>query len=108
MKILKGGASSPAPADLLILSTVDAHARGAHATHTRAPHYTAGHHSTVSIQYSLQLDLDYLESTCNAHIRRATEDVFRVTMAGTCSLRLKRDTPKKITVLKKQSSREYT
>lgn len=33
---------------------------------------------------SLQLDLDYLESTCNAHIRRAAEGVFDVTMAATC------------------------
>lgn len=89
-------------------------------THTRVPCIDAAHPYTrvalygrpplhcVNTILSLQPDLDYLESTCNAHIRSATEDVFDVTMAGTCSSGLRQDTTKKITVLKKQSSGKYT
>ncbi|GBP27380.1 hypothetical protein EVAR_18857_1 [Eumeta japonica] len=43
---------------------------------------------------SLRLDLDYLESTCNAHIRSGSRDVSAVTMAGTCRPGLGRDTLK--------------
>lgn len=62
----------------------------------------------VNTIHSLRLDLDYLESTCNAHIRSAAEDVFHVTMASTCPPAPRRDTPKKITILKKQCPLEYT
>ncbi|CAH2066790.1 unnamed protein product, partial [Iphiclides podalirius] len=81
-------------------------------SHTRAPYVHNAHvhmalygrpplHYVNTIR-SLQLDLDYLESTCNVHIRSAAEDVFHVTMAGTCRLKLRRDTLEKIKILKKQ------
>lgn len=102
MKILKGVAP-PLGAGRLAYSI----RRGTHAcsarrrTHPRALYDRPPLHCVNTIR-SLRLDLDYLESTCNAHIRSAAEDGADVTMAATCPPGPTRDTPKKITILKKQ------
>lgn len=45
-------------------------------THTRAALYGRPPLHCVNTILSLQLDLDYLESTCNAHIRSAPRKTF--------------------------------
>lgn len=99
-----GGRGPPAPpgAGRLAYSIKlpHTHARGTACTHTHthARHYTPATTSLCQYNTLSSPDLDYLESTCNAHIRSESEDV---TMARTCR-GLSRDTLKEITVLKKQ------
>lgn len=105
MKILKGAASPRRRTTCLFYQPWYTRVHGAHSrtgrthAHTRLLYGRPPLHCVNTIR-SLRPDLDYLESTCNAHIRSA--EGADVTMAPTCPPGPTRDTPKKITILKKQ------
>lgn len=87
----EGVASLPSPCGRLAYSIKRGHTCSVRTRRTRA-HGIIRPATTPLCQYNtLRLDLDYLESTCNAHIRSATEDGFHITMAGTCWSGLRRD-----------------